>query len=319
MGRLGSAAAANRMVAVAFGVLALLFVVLASRLVYDHPAAERQNTEEPTATVALATSTPFEEDSDGDSLLNWQETLWGTNPALPDTDGDGQTDGEEVRTGHDPLTVGAGAYAQDTGTSSPTASSTPLTATEALSRTVFSSFMARLQSDPNSKPSSAEQAQMVDSAITQASRGLSLPSFDAQGLTVVPATPETRKAYIATYLREIRAMTTEAPNENEALMEISQGGDRTQALEKLRTTVRVYSAHIETLKHAPVPDDAVALQTAYLSALVAFVGILDSATHLEDDPLRAAAALGVYIEYGKRLVAAHTDITAYIAANHLTP
>jgi len=38
----------------------------------------------------------LEKDSDGDGLLDWEESLWGTDPFLVDTDGDGILDGEFV-------------------------------------------------------------------------------------------------------------------------------------------------------------------------------------------------------------------------------
>jgi hypothetical protein len=46
-------------------------------------------------------------DSDGDGLFDADETgVYGTNPALYDTDGDGTGDGEEVYYGSDPRTAG---------------------------------------------------------------------------------------------------------------------------------------------------------------------------------------------------------------------
>lgn len=42
-------------------------------------------------------------DTDQDGLLDWEETLWKTNPKNPDTDGDGATDGEEIKLNRDPL------------------------------------------------------------------------------------------------------------------------------------------------------------------------------------------------------------------------
>lgn len=41
-------------------------------------------------------------DLDADGLINADETLWGTNPNLRDTDGDGFTDGQEVTANHNP-------------------------------------------------------------------------------------------------------------------------------------------------------------------------------------------------------------------------
>jgi len=44
------------------------------------------------------------DDSDGDTLSDYKErTVYGTDPYKPDTDGDGYKDGDEVKSGHDPL------------------------------------------------------------------------------------------------------------------------------------------------------------------------------------------------------------------------
>jgi hypothetical protein len=51
---------------------------------------------------SLATSA----DTDGDTLLDWEESLRGTNPREADTDGDGTSDGAEVAAGRDPKVAG---------------------------------------------------------------------------------------------------------------------------------------------------------------------------------------------------------------------
>lgn len=45
-----------------------------------------------------------EPDSDNDSLSDQKEILFQTDPASPDTDGDGYLDGIEIKNGYDPLT-----------------------------------------------------------------------------------------------------------------------------------------------------------------------------------------------------------------------
>lgn len=37
------------------------------------------------------------QDTDGDTIADWEEPLWGTDPNNPDTNGDGISDGEEVK------------------------------------------------------------------------------------------------------------------------------------------------------------------------------------------------------------------------------
>lgn len=45
-------------------------------------------------------------DSDGDGLKDWEEELWHTDPHNSDTDGDGTSDGTEVKQGRNPLIRG---------------------------------------------------------------------------------------------------------------------------------------------------------------------------------------------------------------------
>ena len=45
-------------------------------------------------------------DSDDDGLKDWEEELWGTDPANQDTDGDGATDSEEINANRDPKKAG---------------------------------------------------------------------------------------------------------------------------------------------------------------------------------------------------------------------
>jgi len=45
-------------------------------------------------------------DTDGDGLLDWEESLWGTDPLKYDTDDDGTSDQNEINTNRDPLVAG---------------------------------------------------------------------------------------------------------------------------------------------------------------------------------------------------------------------
>ncbi len=45
----------------------------------------------------------FSSDADGDGLAMWEEALWGTNPNVADSDGDGTEDGIEIASRRNPL------------------------------------------------------------------------------------------------------------------------------------------------------------------------------------------------------------------------
>ena len=56
--------------------------------------------------TSASPSLAAEDDSDADGLKNWEETLRGTDPQNPDTDGDGVQDGKEVASNRNPLLKG---------------------------------------------------------------------------------------------------------------------------------------------------------------------------------------------------------------------
>lgn len=74
-------------------------------------ARERRGEENPSnpalpVEIARDPNLASSEDTDGDSLFDWEENLRGTNPKLTDTDGDGTSDGAEVAAARDPKVAG---------------------------------------------------------------------------------------------------------------------------------------------------------------------------------------------------------------------
>mgnify|MGYP001563940977 CR=1 FL=1 len=58
------------------------------------------------AAVASSLGVDVAQDSDEDGLKDWEEAVWQTDPQKPDTDGDGTTDGDEIKANRNPLQIG---------------------------------------------------------------------------------------------------------------------------------------------------------------------------------------------------------------------
>lgn len=69
--------------------------------------------------TAAGIANPLLEDPDHDGLKNWEEALYHTDPNNPDTDGDGVSDGDEVKMGCDPLVKGCGTKAAAVNSAAP--------------------------------------------------------------------------------------------------------------------------------------------------------------------------------------------------------
>ncbi len=91
-------------------VLAGLFAIVASGVAgvtyfwESNPNPNQNNT--PAQVAPVVTTADSRDDTDGDGLLNWQETLFGTDPTKADTDGDGTSDKDEVAMKADPTKTG---------------------------------------------------------------------------------------------------------------------------------------------------------------------------------------------------------------------
>lgn len=98
------------------GILLLSVVVIVSAVISYNSYKERKLLAPDTDNALIETGDPIVTvkvnnkgasiDKDNDGLLDWEESLWGTDENNSDTDGDGTSDGEEVKTQRDPTVAG---------------------------------------------------------------------------------------------------------------------------------------------------------------------------------------------------------------------
>jgi len=98
---------------VALGIIGISFAM--SRGYFSGWRKNPKGQEEQKLVVSTSTSSQTQnqdsatkkpDDADGDGLYDWEEILWQTEVANPDTDGDGTNDGDEVKQNRNPLLAG---------------------------------------------------------------------------------------------------------------------------------------------------------------------------------------------------------------------
>lgn len=91
---------------------AILAIIILSTLIFiSSDYLDKKTTVEEVGGAEIVVDTNIKDtavnsDSDGDGLMNWEETLWDTDPNNPDTDGDGTDDLTEIRSSRNPNVAG---------------------------------------------------------------------------------------------------------------------------------------------------------------------------------------------------------------------
>lgn len=152
-----------------FACLVGFIIIIAGFLIFT-PAKKQKTAKQELQINKPVISQEVAKDSDNDGLPNWEEALWGTDPANPDTDKDGTSDGVEIKEGRNPLLAGNGKTDKIVSPQSEKADATqilklPSTLTEALGQEFFSEYM-RLKQESNGELSEYDKTELVNSMMS---------------------------------------------------------------------------------------------------------------------------------------------------------
>ena len=189
----------------------ILAVVIALVIILVFPSLvnliKEKNAAGPAPLSAVETRAKVQEfmvlDSDHDGLPDWEEALYKTGPHNPDTDGDGTTDGDEVKANRDPLkanTAPKGQEPNDKIDEKILADNkkiqddfTKLSTTDQMGRLLFSQYLATKKVGQTLTDS--DIASIVQNAISEMPN-ISFKQYSLTSLTTTPLTsPETIKKY----------------------------------------------------------------------------------------------------------------------------
>ncbi len=256
-------------------------------------------------------------DTDGDGLLDWEETLLSTNTNKSDTDGDGTSDGDEVKAGRNPLIPGPNDIVSKAATSTLVTSSSANaqgTLTDQVARDLFNTVMAQKQSGTLDK---AHEQALVNTLVDSSVKRALAKKYTVSDLTLVSESTSTRSTYKAQILSIFAPAKDVQGNELYTIgLSIENPKDK-NARKAADDIVTLYKNIVDDLAHVPVPPSAVSVHLSFLNAFSAYVSSLDSVRTLEVDPVLAAVTIQNYQALERGSVSASQNLALYFATYHI--
>lgn len=250
-----------------------------------------------------------ETDSDGDGLMDWEETLWGTDPHNPDTDGNGITDNDQVS--HEGATFLASADTRSNNSQATIATTTPNT-TDMVARELFGTYLSMKQTGGASRETLLALAERVAERSDIYARPPVFTIHDIVQTTV--DTQEAVRAYDTAVRAGLQPFEKHAANKTNELLLISKvvESDNPEAKAELDAVVDDLETLLENLKAIPAPPSVATMHLDLINGLAFFSYCLDAFANLRTDPLRAATAAKLYPEAEQQFADALIALFSYL-------
>ncbi|MBI2054683.1 MAG: hypothetical protein HYT39_01135 [Candidatus Sungbacteria bacterium] len=227
------------------------------------------------------------DDPDQDGLKNWEEDLWKTDKANPDTDGDGISDGGEVKAGRDPLTPGPGNIAFG---STPGAGSANVTRT--LTETIIKN--GGIQSVLNKKPVPEIPAADLEAASAAYQKSVTIAAQVSEKDIIIQDTAD--KNAIKNYYNSVAGIIqknfgTLYRNDIALLYEILQSPDQKYRFGLFKYYVAAAAAAERELRALPTPKPLVDFHIFQIGLMAKTKTQFEAFRNAADDPMAALIAV----------------------------
>lgn len=255
-----------------------------------------------------------EKDTDKDALKDWEEALWKSDPQNTDTDGDGTPDGEEVKTGRNPIVKGPADKILETAKLAG-ASSSPenLTDTARFARDFFTKYMTYKQSGVPITPEN--QAELVNAILDEIPE---LPFTKKYATKDIKTHNDNSSQAIRIYGNTLGTIITTylIKSENEGVIaKRSMENEDPEEIKKLDPIIQSYRTILQKLSAIPVPSGATSLHVALLNRFSDTIVLIQGLRAIHTDPFRALQSLSVYQKNTEDLLRAFTDLKNYFILN----
>lgn len=251
--------------------------------------------EEKVSDLAIVVGNEYKNtDSDSDGLLDWEETLWNTNPQKADSDNDGTKDGQEVALGRDPNKQG------------------PDDAW--VSNSYVDKYVASSNVDPNSLTSRIAKNMLIGvgqknediakDLLEQIKTEIAVtPSYKKENLITFDATDKVRlQKYATEFIKIYKTETTKV-----AVAQDSDPSVYSTAYKNMAVSLSVIE----------VPADLAGLHTQYINNLNTLSVFTSIITQAENDPVKMVAVLPEYDKIFQSHEVVLEQLKAYMKNNDI--
>ncbi len=246
-----------------------------------------------------------EKDTDGDTVPDWQEALWGTDPMKKDTNGDGVTDDVYIAQQQKALDEKNGVA-----TGTPAAK---LNETETFAQQLFSS-VASLKQSGNLTPDTI--AGLSDGLSKNVALRKELP--DAHTASDLVTTAKTKASITAYYESFKKTTTAEAKigvGDELSLLGDAIDNNDTAKLAKLKAIADGYTKMANDLLKTKVPEDLAPTDLILINSYIKISAALQNLTQMNDNPLVGMIGLSQYEDESAKVIAALQTLDAYLQNN----
>lgn len=254
-------------------------------------------------------------DSDADSLPDWQEALYGTDPLNPESFQAGIKDGEAVAQGLIEPKVAVRPEASATDLDSvPGTVAAPSSLTDRFAQTLLTQYLSNRGATP---PTTEEIVAFVEAGIANLAEESASPNAFSLGEVRVAADGTDALASYAAEAERVFALNTVAADTNElAYFSDALKGDEA-ALAKIKSISGAYADIATALMQISVPSEARQAHLTVVNALMHLSETSADMASMKTDPLRALMGIGLYDTYAKELVAGFANLDGVFSARQV--
>ena len=280
---------------ISLALLAALIVFIVGKILNKKVVWENSGSD---ANVVLAEDSDFfSQDKDEDGLYDWEEALWGTNPDVKDTDGDGVDDKKFVENKRKDVDIDE-TYKPDSDNE-----------TEVFAKQFFTTAAVLDQSGSFNQDTVEQFSQGVGQSINNFSLKdkYTLSNLKLTGVSVQEYHKKMSEIYARLKKPEVNELTL--------LAYIMENPEDEDALNDLGVNLAYLDGLIKGLINTEVPHGNAGLHLSYINNLDKISEIMKSIIYVEEDPLKVVTYLSKFDEYSDKLLNDIESFRNYFISN----